>query len=70
MYNVTMKYVNPNNVVQAFTTANYKEVILAFLVGAVLGFIFIKLKLPIPAPPVLAGIAGIIGIWVGFLLGK
>lgn len=61
---------NFHNVLQAFTTANYREVLFAFLVGAVLGFIFIKLKLPIPAPPVLAGIMGIVGIWVGFLLGK
>lgn len=64
------KIINFNNVVTAFTAANYKEVLLAFLVGAVLGFIFIKLKLPIPAPPVLAGIAGIVGIWFGFLLGR
>lgn len=61
---------NFNNVLSAFTTANYKEVFLALFVGLILGFLFVKLKLPIPAPPVLAGIAGIIGIWLGFLLGK
>lgn len=61
---------NFNNVLTAFTTANYKEVLLALLVGAILGFIFVKLKLPIPAPPVLSGIVGIMGIWLGYLIGR
>lgn len=60
---------NINNVLNAFTNANYKEVLLALLAGLVLGFVFAKLRLPAPAPLVLAGVVGIIGIWLGFLLG-
>lgn len=62
--------ININNVIQGFTTANFKECILALVVGLILGFLFVKLSLPIPAPPVLAGVIGIVGIWLGFLLGK
>ncbi|WP_077623481.1 XapX domain-containing protein [Sediminibacillus massiliensis] len=45
-----------------------KEVILSLLTGAVVGFIFAWGKLPIPAPPALAGIMGIVGIYIGFKL--
>lgn len=41
------------------------EVLLALLTGALVGVIFSVLKLPIPAPPVLSGIAGIFGIYLG-----
>jgi XapX domain-containing protein len=43
-----------------------KVVLLAILTGFIVGFIFALFKLPIPAPPALAGIAGIIGIYLGF----
>ena len=43
-----------------------KESLLATLTGAVCGFVFAKLNLPIPAPPVLAGIMGIVGIFLGY----
>lgn len=33
--------------------------------GAVLGAVFQKLRLPLPAPPVLAGVMGILGILIG-----
>ncbi len=33
--------------------------------GIVVGLIFSALKLPLPAPPVLAGILGIVGIFLG-----
>ncbi|MDC3414958.1 XapX domain-containing protein [Aquibacillus sp. 3ASR75-11] len=45
-----------------------KELILALLTGLVVGFIFAWIKLPIPAPPALAGVAGIVGIYAGFKL--
>lgn len=45
-----------------------KTVIAALLAGALLGAVFALLDLPIPAPPTLAGIAGIVGIYVGFKL--
>ncbi|RFB17242.1 DUF1427 family protein [Bacillus sp. HNG] len=45
-----------------------KEVILALVSGLIVGFLFALLKLPIPAPPALAGVTGIIGIYLGFKL--
>lgn len=44
------------------------EILMALLVGAACGFVFALAKLPIPAPPVLSGIAGIVGIYFGFKL--
>ncbi len=66
-YNVNMNF---KNILTELSNTNWFEVLLALLAGAILGFIFIKLKLPAPAPLVLAGIAGIIGIWLGYLIGK
>jgi XapX domain-containing protein len=43
-----------------------KLTILAIITGFIAGFIFAVLKLPIPAPPAFPGIAGIIGIYLGF----
>ena len=40
----------------------------ALATGTVVGIIFALLKLPIPAPSVLAGIMGIVGIYLGFKL--
>jgi XapX domain-containing protein len=42
--------------------------LMALLVGAIMGFAFALLRLPIPAPPTLAGVLGIVGITVGFYL--
>lgn len=41
------------------------EVLLALVTGAIVGIVFSVLKLPLPAPPVLSGIAGIVGIYIG-----
>ena len=38
------------------------EVLLALATGAFVGILFSFLKLPLPAPPVLSGIAGIAGV--------
>ncbi len=43
-----------------------KEILLALLTGLIVGFIFALFKLPIPAPPAVAGVAGIVGIYIGF----
>ena len=43
-----------------------KELILSTLTGVICGFVFAKLNLPIPAPGVLAGIMGILGIFLGY----
>ena len=43
------------------------EIIAALATGVLVGVIFSMLKLPLPAPPVLAGIVGIFGIYLGGL---
>lgn len=47
---------------------NLLEIIKATAVGLVTGAVFSIFKLPIPAPPVLSGIMGIVGIFLGYLL--
>ena len=41
------------------------EVLLALVTGTFVGIIFSVLKLPLPAPPVISGVAGIVGIYLG-----
>ena len=43
-----------------------KEVFLTTAVGVVVGATFSIFKLPIPAPPVFAGLMGIVGLWIGY----
>lgn len=45
-----------------------KDVLLSFFVGSSVGILFSLIKLPIPAPPTLSGIFGIIGMFVGYIL--
>ena len=40
----------------------------ALVAGIFVGVLFARLSLPAPAPPALAGILGIVGIFVGFKL--
>lgn len=49
---------------------NILENIKALLTGMSVGVIFALLRLPIPAPQVFAGISGIIGIWLGYIIIK
>ena len=44
------------------------EILKALLAGVLCGAVFSLVKLPIPAPSVFAGIAGVIGIWLGYIL--
>ena len=44
-----------------------REVIMATLVGFLVGAVFAKLKLPVPAPPTLAGVMGIVGLFLGYV---
>jgi len=46
------------------------ELLRSFAVGMITGAIFSAVRLPIPAPTALAGISGILGIWVGYVLVK
>lgn len=42
-----------------------KELLLSLGAGLIIGILFKVLKLPLPAPPVLSGILGIVGIYIG-----
>ncbi len=44
-----------------------KIIVLSLITGFIVGAIFRILKLPIPAPNALAGIMGIVGIFLGAL---
>ncbi len=41
--------------------------LLALLAGLLVGILFSAIKLPLPAPPVLPGVMGIVGIYLGGL---
>ena len=41
------------------------EILIALSVGMVVGILFSACKLPIPAPPAIAGVVGIVGIYLG-----
>ncbi|WP_335873015.1 XapX domain-containing protein [Bacillus sp. 2205SS5-2] len=45
-----------------------KEVLLSVLAGIIIGVVFKFMKLPLPAPPVLAGVMGIFGVYFGGVL--
>lgn len=45
-----------------------KEVIFALGTGLLAGMLFAYLKLPVPAPPTLAGLAGVVGLFLGYML--
>lgn len=47
---------------------NVAFVAAAALTGVVVGAVFASLRIPIPAPPNLAGVMGIVGIWLGYRL--
>ena len=44
------------------------QVLISTVTGLIVGGLFSILNLPIPAPPTLSGIMGIVGIYLGFLL--
>lgn len=47
-----------------------KETLMATLTGLIVGVVFSKLKLPLPAPPQLAGVMGVVGIYLGYLVAQ
>jgi XapX domain-containing protein len=47
---------------------NYVFVVLATLAGLVVGGFFAFFRIPTPAPPTLAGVMGIVGVWAGYRL--
>jgi len=42
-----------------------KLTLIALITGIITGGVFTLAKLPLPAPPTIAGIAGIVGIFAG-----
>ena len=44
------------------------QVLASAATGMVCGAVFALLKLPIPAPPTLAGVLGVVGVFGGYLL--
>lgn len=49
---------------------DYKQWLIALATGALIGFVFAKLRLPAPAPVSVAGILGIAGIALGWIIGN
>ncbi|WP_217586139.1 XapX domain-containing protein [Lentibacillus saliphilus] len=47
-----------------------KLVVRSLVAGFLLGVIFSLLRLPIPAPPNLPGVMGVVGVFVGFIIVK
>lgn len=47
-----------------------KEIILACISGFAMGMVFAFFKLPVPAPPTLAGVMGIVGVFLGFVVAQ
>lgn len=45
-----------------------KEIFMTTITGAGVGAVFALFKLPVPAPPVFAGVMGIVGLWIGYML--
>jgi XapX domain-containing protein len=43
-----------------------KEILMTTITGMGVGAIFGLFKLPVPAPPVFAGLMGIFGLWLGY----
>lgn len=43
-----------------------KEILLSLGTGMVVGIIFALIRLPVPAPATLAGVAGILGLFLGY----
>ncbi len=43
-----------------------KEILLSLGTGVVAGILFAAIRLPVPAPPTLAGVAGIVGLFLGY----
>jgi XapX domain-containing protein len=44
-----------------------KAILTSLITGVAVGSVFALLKFPIPAPSNAAGIAGVVGIWLGLV---
>ena len=43
-----------------------EEIIMTTITGMGVGAVFSVFELPVPAPPVFAGLMGIFGLWLGY----
>jgi XapX domain-containing protein len=51
-----------------FVMQNLREIMMSIIAGMIVGFIFSKLLLPIPAPPNIPAFMGIFGVWLGAIV--
>lgn len=49
---------------------NWALTVAALLTGVVMGAVFKFLEVPMPAPPTLPGLMGIVGVYVGYKIVK
>lgn len=47
-----------------------RDVVASLAVGFAVGIIFRAMKLPVPAPPAIEGVMGIVGIFLGYKLAQ
>lgn len=45
-----------------------KAAVFALVLGIVVGGVFGLARLPVPAPPTIAGVLGVVGLWAGWSL--
>lgn len=43
-----------------------RELVISIVVGMAVGVVFAVMRLPVPAPATLAGVAGIFGLYLGY----
>lgn len=46
------------------------DAVIATLAGLSVGILFTLIKLPIPAPPYLPGVMGVVGVYMGGIIGN
>ena len=46
------------------------EVVKSLIAGLICGALFAGVGLPVPAPPTLAGVSGIVGLFLGYIIIK
>lgn len=45
-----------------------RELVVSLVVGLAIGVVFAVMRLPVPAPSTLAGVTGILGLYLGYKL--
>lgn len=47
-----------------------RSALLSLFAGGAFGVMFALLRLPVPAPPTIAGVLGVVGVTLGYLIVK